>query len=148
MNPSSSTTPPPSSRLLPGTEERALAPLHRGLGYGRFAALLGGGALFVPLGWIVTGLAGLAMAFTPYMLWRLHLARWHGWMAAFAAVVGLPFVASRFADATSVTGLLLSLAPLLLFYLYTWALHASVGERLSELRGARDIARDRHRRHA
>lgn len=90
--------------------------------------------MWFPYSLIMLGLSVLAVLFTPFMLWHLYRAKWHKSIIVFFAVVILPFVISLFIPLeSSVVGFLLSITPLLSFYIYTWLLSYMIGEYLSEL---------------
>ena len=86
------------------------------------------------------GFSGVAVIFTPYMLWHLVKARWIKSVVVFVVVVIAPFLASRFVSAdASLTRFLLTGLPLVLFYIYTWILRGMIGEHLAEMSQARLI---------
>ncbi len=110
---------------------------------------LGFGGFFLSAGAAFQLLFYAALLFTPYMLWMLHKAGWHGWIRGFALLVGLPLVLSYGGWAKAVLsgravmllfaggsplGMIGRVLPLAVFYLYTWALKHAVRERIEALR--------------
>lgn len=129
-------------------EEYALERLHHWLRYEGLTGLLGGGALWLPYGLVLTVLVGLAAVFTPYMLWQLGKAGWYGSIAVFAVLIFVPLTASLLVEAEASVGYYaLRTGPLVLFYLYTWGLRHVIGEHLSESHAVRRWEYDQ-RRHA
>lgn len=110
-----------------------LESLHQWLAYELSSAGLSGLAFLLPYRYVVLLLKLAAFIFTPYMLWRLFKAGRFGWIAGFFITVGLPFLYGQRADPTGIiTGFLLSILPLITFYLYTWALRLHLSEWLME----------------
>ncbi|GAA5522037.1 hypothetical protein LQ318_09810 [Aliifodinibius salicampi] len=122
--------------ILANTEtlnESSLRELYYWLQYEKHTWMLGGGIVWFPYGLIMLGLSVLAVLFTPFMLWQLFRAKWYKSIIVFLAVVILPFVINQFIPLeSSVFGFLLSVLPLLNFYIYTWLLSYMVGEYLSK----------------
>lgn len=107
-------------------DEDALRELHRWLTYEGVTALAGALVWVLPgvLGWV---LAGSALLFTPYLVWRLAQAGWHRALGVFGAMVVAP--TALLGAAFGTMGLWTGLA---LFYLYAWGLRHVVGEHLRD----------------
>lgn len=115
-------------------DESSLRELYYWLQYEKHTWMLGGGIAWFPYGLIMLALSILAVLFTPFMLWHLFRAKWYKSIIVFFVVVILPFVISQFIPLeSSVIGFLLSVTPLLNFYIYTWLLSYMIGEYLSKL---------------
>lgn len=127
-------------------EEYALRKLHYWLRYEGLTPILGGGAFWLPYSLITTALIILAALFTPYLLWHLAKAKWYRAIAVFITVVCVPFLAALLAETDLSMGFLLSMVPLVCFYLYTWTLRFVIGEQLREAATVRQLEWDRRRR--
>jgi len=129
-----------------GKEEYSLRQFHYWLKYEGLTFLGGGFSVWVPYGYVVMILAGLAAIFTPYMLWQLVQAKSYTSIAVFVAVVLLPFAGSFFVSSSEayLTKFLLMSVPLAIFYIYCWVLRLVLGEHLSELEMVRMINYKRH----
>lgn len=118
-----------------GRDLHALERLHHWLTLEGATALAIPAMFFLPIDIGTLLLKWAAIAFTPYMLWRLYQVRRFGWIATFIIAVAAPLALMRTPE-TITYAYLLSLLPLLLFYSYTWILRQSVGVWLEEARWA------------
>ena len=125
---------------IPSGEESRLQELHRWLTLEGMTIGFGTFGFFLPMGLIFMLLKWGAIAFTPYMLWRLYQSRRFGWIGAFVLFVGIPagLMLSRSEPGISnISGYFIYMLPLVTFYAYTWILRYSVGEWLEELKWKR-----------
>lgn len=118
----------------PSMEKRYLTELHRGLTLGGSSWILGGSAVFLPYGIVFLLLIVAAIAFSPYMLWRLYKCGRKGWLAGFAVTVLVPAALALVLSPGGLSGYLLGATPLITFYIYTWILRLSVSEWLDNLK--------------
>lgn len=114
--------------------------MHHWLNLETKTAFIGGGVFWLPYGLISGLMIWLALAFTPYLIWRLYQGRWYKTLALYGAVVLAPLLATRFVSPEQpMWSFLLMFGPLVMFYLFTLVLKYVLGDHLRELEGARAI---------
>ena len=127
-------------------ETGRLQQLHRWLTFGGGSMILGGTGLILPMGIVLIVMTWGAVLFTPFLLWQLYQIKKPQWIIGFLVVVGLPLLGSFFVENVSVFGLILSMMPLSMFYLYTWMLRHYVEEWIEVTRWKRhDELRQRYK---
>ncbi len=121
-------------------EEHAIERLHHWLSLETKTAFIGGGVFWLPIGLITGLLTVLAMAFTPYLIWRLAQARWYKTIGLYGALVLLPLLAAQLTSLTEpVWSFVLRFGPLVMFYVFTLVLKHVLGDHLREIEGARSV---------
>ncbi len=126
VTPPASMTPDTLLDHAVSADEDALRQLHRWLTYEGLTSVAAALVWALPgvLGYM---LAGSALLFTPYLVWRLAQAGWHRALGVFGGLVVAPTLV--LGASLGAMGLWIGLA---LFYLYTWGLRHVVGEHLHE----------------
>ena len=108
--------------------------LHRWLSYELSTPLLLLAWFVLPGNLLLLALKMAAVAATPLILRTLYRAQRKGWIVAFLVVVGVPALGLLIPVENVVLEYVLRSLPLVMFYLYCWALRHSVGEWLEALR--------------
>lgn len=115
-------------------KEASLSKLDYWLQFEKHTWILGAGIGWLPYQIILTGLAILAIVFSPYMLWQLFKARWYKSIITFNVLVVLPFLISQVAPIESTAfQLLLTILPIITFYSFTYIISYMIGEHLNKL---------------
>lgn len=91
--------------------------------------------IFLPGAGIILNIA--ILLFTPFMLYVLYKASKRGWMIAFIVLIFLPLISARFYIEAPQVKMIVSLAVVMLFFLYCFLLRHSIGSQLNDLDGAR-----------
>ncbi len=82
----------------------------------------------VPPAILLLILTALAVLFTPYMLTVLFLEKRYGWIAGFVLIVGGATAASLLPAKSPILDVVLTWAPLFLFYGYCWSLRIAIAD--------------------
>jgi hypothetical protein len=125
--------PPTIARWEAAQERSRLCELHRWLTWETLSGAGMAGAFILPASLVFSVIMLAAIAFTPYMLYRLYQLRWFGWLATFGLVVGPPCALWLTTSARGVTAILLWGGVLIFYFTYTWALRWQVEHRLEEM---------------
>ena len=130
------------SAVSSAEQEDSLRRLHYWLRYEGLTGLFGGTVIWLPFGFVSSILVVMAIIFTPYMLWHLWRAGWRTWIPVFCAIVVAPALVALLLESQVNLGYyFLAIAPLVLFYAYTWTLRYVIGEHLAELDALRMFER-------
>jgi hypothetical protein len=121
-----------SFRPKPDIDLAQMRRLHYWLSYNRYSIFIYGGGFFLPAVPILLALILLAIVFAPYMLYVLYKNRKHGWLVAFAIMVGIPLPFAFLSTGSVIIDTGLHFLPLLTFYFYCYLLRFSVGEWISD----------------
>lgn len=111
-----------------GVDAAQLRRLYHWLSYNRYTIFLYGGGIYLPWALILLALIVLAAVFAPYLLYVLYKNGNHGWLAAFAIMVGIPVVLAFLSTGNAILDTCLHFLPLLAFYFYCFVLRFSVSE--------------------
>jgi len=114
-----------------------LRQLHYWLAWEGLLPFLGFAAFWFPPSLVATILAGGAVFFAPYMIWKLWQARRLKAIVWFFVVVIVPLVVAVSVPLDDpAVRFILVLGPIVLFYMYTWGLRLALSRELAESREA------------
>lgn len=91
--------------------------------------------IFLPGAGFILNLA--ILLFTPFMLYVLYKAGKMSWLVTFILLIFIPFIAARFYIDTPQVKMIVSLAIVMMFFLYCFLLRYSIGNQLNDLDGKR-----------
>lgn len=126
-----------SLALAPVHGKFELHQLHYWLAWEGLLPFLGFGAFWFSPTVVAAVLAGMAVAFAPYMLWKLWRAGRYKAILWFLVVVIGPLVTAAMVNVDQpAVRVILLLGPIVLFYMYTWGLRLVLSQELAESREA------------
>ncbi|MGA3287291.1 MAG: hypothetical protein ABSD46_07690 [Bacteroidota bacterium] len=114
-------------------ERYKLRSLHYWLTFGGMSGILISSVALFQLALTLTGLSLMAAGFSVYILRSLIVLGKKGWVAAYAIIIGIPFLLAFILSESEILGIAIWFFPLVMFYFYCWLLRYSVTEWLSDL---------------
>ena len=129
------------------TPDSDLQQLHKLLSYEMKTSFLFLLVFFGPFMFVLRLAFYAALAVSPYIMWKLYrMGRWR-WVVGFLIAVVLPWFLAQ-GSVGSIASYFFTLAPLVLFYAYTWVLKLATAEWLEAERGQALLAHSDRKRDA